>query len=97
LRRELGYGGSSAIEKLLIDAVVLAWLRYGLVEYQYTNVTKESLSLTLADHWDKHLGETQRRYLKACESLARVRRLLRLPNVQINVAANGGQQVNLQA
>ena len=35
----------------------------------------------------------QRRYLRAIETLARVRKLMVLPMMQINIAAEGGQQV----
>jgi hypothetical protein len=36
----------------------------------------------------------QKRFTRACVSLARVRKVAR-PSVQINVAAEGGRQVNV--
>jgi hypothetical protein len=38
----------------------------------------------------------QARYLRACETLARIRKLARsTPALQVNIAADGGRQVNL--
>jgi hypothetical protein len=40
---------------------------------------------------------TQNRYLKAVEMLAKVRRLARnTPSLQINIAQEGGKQINVQ-
>ena len=44
----------------------------------------------------RRLSAAQRRFLRACESLARVRKLARTtPALQLNIAARGGQQVNV--
>jgi hypothetical protein len=43
------------------------------------------------------LTTTQHRFLRAIESLTKVRRLARnTPSLQINIAQEGGQQVNVQ-
>jgi hypothetical protein len=89
-RNQLGYENASALERALIDAVVLAWLRYADLERRYSNVMKGSISLQQADFWERRLGATQRRYLRAIETLARVRRLA-IPAMQVNI---GAQQVN---
>jgi hypothetical protein len=44
---------------------------------------------------EKLLVSKEARYLRAIEELATVRRLLRLPALQVNIAAAGGQQVNV--
>jgi hypothetical protein len=64
------------------------------VEAGYSSAMARSIPLSLADYWDRHLAAAQRRYLRACETLARTRRLLQ-PTLQVNIAAQGGQQVNV--
>ena len=59
-------------------------------------VMKRSITLTLGMYWDRRLSAAQKRFTRACETLARVRKLsLNTPALQFNIAANGGQQVNL--
>ena len=94
VRAGLGYQGASQLERLLIDHAVLCWLRLQDAERGYSVAMERSLPLAHADYWDRHLAVAQRRYLRACETLARVRRLLH-PTLQVNIAAQGGQQVNL--
>jgi hypothetical protein len=77
MREDLGANCASAIEKLLIERVVLTWARLQYVEemvsYTYMpNSTKEA-----ADHWDKRLTRAQSRFLKACATLARTCQLQR--------------------
>jgi hypothetical protein len=47
------------------------------------------------ERWERILASKEARYLKAVETLARVRRLLRLRAPQLNIALAGGQQVNV--
>jgi len=94
VRNGLGYEGATQLEQLLIDHAVLCWLRLQDVEWSYSLAMERSLPLSQADFWDRHLSSAQRRYLRACETLARVRRLLN-PTLQVNIAAQGGQQVNV--
>jgi len=94
VRDGLGYQGATQLEQLLIDHAVLCWLRLQDVERGYSSAMERSMSLGEADFWDRHLAAARRRYLRACETLARVRRLLH-PTLQVNIAAQGGQQVNV--
>lgn len=95
LRAEMGAGETSAMERTLINHIALCWLRVQSTELAYARVMEgKELSIRQADHWDRRLGAAQQRYLRACESLARVRRLARPPRppLQVNI---GGQQVNV--
>jgi len=58
---------------------------------------KQSITRELGLYWEKRLMMAQGRFTKACESLARVRRLSRRIPVQVNIAAPGGQQINVSA
>jgi hypothetical protein len=96
LMDELGYQTASPLERLLIEQVALCWLSLNLVQIEYTRAIGEPISVSAADHWDRRLSASQSRYLRACDALARVRKLARTtPALQVNIAAAGGQQVNL--
>ena len=90
-RRAFGYATASPLEKTLIDHAVLCWMRLQCIEQKYSNISTQSISLALADYWERRLSAAQRRYLRACETLARVRRL-RLPALQVNI---GQEQTNI--
>jgi len=84
------------LEQMLIEEVLLCWLRLIIWEYKLTELDIEGMTLTKAEFWDKRLSGAQRRYLRACETLARVRRLTRNnPALQVNIAAQDGKQVNI--
>ncbi len=91
IKERLGYDESPMLEQLLIDAVVLAWLRLGLVEYWHTKYLEDAHTHATGDYWDRRLSAAQRRFLRAIQSLARVRKM-DLPALQINLAE---QQVNI--
>jgi hypothetical protein len=86
-------GGESAppLERALIEHVALCWLRLQDVEQRCSHAAGEPHSIAELDFLERRLSATQRRYLRACETLARVRRL-RLPAVQVNI---GERQVNM--
>lgn len=76
LRDNLGWANSSEMEKILIEQVCLNWLRLNLLESVHSTKTTESHSFETGVYWDKRLSSAQRRYLRAVESLAKVRKLL---------------------
>ena len=87
MRAKMGYKDASFIERGLIDHVVLCWLRLHTCELEYEQCTK-GVSLPMALYWEKKLSAHQRRYLRAVETLARIRKLG--ISVQINI---GDKQV----
>jgi hypothetical protein len=91
LRTELGYKEASKLEMLLIEQVVICWLRMYQVESNYTGAMNGSLTLAHGTYWERRLTSVQGRYLRAMETLARVRRLTRPVPVQVNI---GAQQIN---
>jgi hypothetical protein len=96
LRNELSYVGAPVLEQLLIQQAALCWLKLSLVDLSYSNVMKQSITLTLGVYWEKRLSAAQRRFTRACETLARVRKLSRnTPALKFNIATSGGQQVNV--
>lgn len=77
LKEDLGWRDASCLERLLIDAVILAWLRWTMTELQHANVMAGDHSAENGLYWEKLLAGAQRQYLRACETLARVRKLAR--------------------
>ena len=64
-----------------------------LAEREYEWAMSDDRTLAEASYLERKLSAVQRRYLRAVETLARVRKLMGVPMVQINIAATGGQQV----
>jgi hypothetical protein len=96
LRNELSGPSPSVLERLLIDQVVLSYLHLNMIEYQHGPLMGGSdASMEIIEFWERRLDGAQRRYLRAIESLARVRRLLKLPGPQFNINMPGGQQLNV--
>jgi len=82
LAADLAGGSATAMERMLIDVVVIAWLRWQVAELRY----QESAPVSQGAQ-ERSLTAALNRYLRACESLARVRRLLVRSPLQINIAA----------
>ena len=76
MRDNLNWKNSSEMEKILIEQVCLNWLRLNILEELHHTKTTGSHSSEHGIYWDKRLNSAQRRYLRACESLAKVRKLL---------------------
>ena len=87
VKQQLGYDTSNALEKAMIDHALVCWLRLAEAETRYEALQSENnVTITRQEHWEKRLAMAQHRYLKAVESLAKVRRLLSaVPLAQINV------------
>lgn len=95
MRVDMGYDQSSAIEKGLIDHIVLCWLRLHICEFHYEKYTVNA-SIDRGLFWEKVLSATQKRFLRSVEALARIRKLqqpapspLTLALVKAQVNASG--------
>jgi hypothetical protein len=96
MKDDLGYSVAPPLERLLIEEVVLCSMHMNLVAAGYSVIMGESISQSSVDHWERRLSAAQSRFVRAIESLARIRKLARTtPALQLNVAAYGGQQVNV--
>ena len=80
------------MEKLLVQRVALCWLALNSAESLRADKWRPSLSTEAADFWDRHVSRLNSDFLKACRTLATVRRLLRPMMAQVNIAE---QQVNV--
>jgi hypothetical protein len=95
IERELGYEGAPMASKLLIEQVLLCWADLAEVQAFHNLCMERSHSLSEGKYWDERLTRAQARYLRALETLAKVNRLFKVVPVQVNIAAQGGQQVNI--
>ncbi len=75
MRDNLGWATATEIEKILIEQVCLNWLRLNLLESLHLSKTTENHNTETGIYWDKRLTAAQKRYLRVCESLAKVRKL----------------------
>jgi hypothetical protein len=92
--QSMGYDTASGLETVLIETVVLCYMRYTDSERRFTQVMHggADVTITQADRWDRRLEAEQKRYVRAVLALARVRRLMQPMVAQVNI---GGQQVNV--
>jgi len=96
IRDEMDYRKASQMEKMLIDNIVISWLGVQYCNYQVITRMNREEKIVILEFWERRLSMSQRRYLHACETLAKIRRLMSgKPAVQVNIAAQGGQQVNV--
>ena len=97
IRHDLGYEKATALESSLIDNIVLSWLRWQWTEYQLVVLMGAGeTGISASEFWERRLSAAQGRYLRACETLAKIRRLAaRSPTLQVNIASESGQQVNI--
>lgn len=93
-RAGLGYDTAPTLERLLIENIENCALRLRWVEYQLSAHMSSNSSPGMIALWEKRLSITQARFLRAVETLAKVRKLA-VPALQFNIAQDGGQQVNI--
>ena len=85
VKRDLGYENANQLERLLIEHLVICWLHLGRAQLRYHVVaSRESLTLEQGDYWERYLSASQRRFLRACETLARVKKAG--VKLQVNIA-----------
>lgn len=75
LRADLGYAEAQPLERLLIEQVVLCWVNLHMLELVHNDRLAERHTTEAGLYWDRRLSNAQRRYMRATESLARVRKL----------------------
>ena len=95
VRSDLGYGQSPMIERILIDQLVLSKLHLDITTYRYIEVAYDGqTTITRAEFWEKRQNAAQARFTRLIEALARVRKMA-LPVMQVNIANEGSQQLNV--
>jgi len=93
LKDDLSYTAAPRLEQLLIEQILICHLRLTLCECVYHIQLGSEMKLSDANEWERFLGSAQNRLCRSIETLVRVRRLN--IDIQINVANDGGQQINI--
>lgn len=93
LREELRQPCDGALESLIVRRIALCWAALNTAEEQRACKWQQGISDASAVFWDRHVSRLHSDFLRACRTLATVRKL-RLPSVQVNI---GAQQVNVQS
>ena len=89
MRGDMGFDDAPAVERLLIDRIIVTWLHL----YNVESVRQaEGLSLTKAAYYDRAASMAQADHVRALTALAKVRKLA-LPSVQVNLTT--GNQLNV--
>lgn len=95
MRTELGYDHSSTIEQLLIDEIILEFFRMHYMQMLLTtSITMKRTTDRLIRFADQMVNSAQRRMYKSIQTLMRLRKTG--INLQINIATEGGKQVNIK-
>ena len=95
MRADLAGPTPSPLELLLVDVVLSTYQDYWHFAMIMKQQTAPRFTLHDMQKWEHVLGSKETRFLRAIETLARVRRLLKLPGAQVNINLPGGQQVNV--
>lgn len=95
LKKNLGYEVASGLEKLLIEHILTARVRLYWVEQGFNqNVCEGYHALAQGGWWDNLLTSAHNRFLRAVETLVRIRRYARnSPLFQLNITNAGGRQI----
>jgi hypothetical protein len=90
MRQELSGPAPTPLERLLVDRIVLCWLRVSIAEVLEAQAPPDR-SPRQAESSQTQIDRAHRRFVEASKAWAQVRRLLS-PVVQVNIAK---QQVNV--
>jgi hypothetical protein len=74
-RNNLGWANASSIERLLIERIMLCWLRLLWCENYNGNFMQASIPIRESEYADKQFARAHSRYVKAVESLAKLRQV----------------------
>ncbi|HTK38057.1 MAG TPA: hypothetical protein VL325_06150 [Pyrinomonadaceae bacterium] len=96
MKSEFDYDSSNFTERLLIDEIIMRWIRLQQMENDHKRVTYESHPIELQLYYEKRLHLTQQRYLRSLETLAKVRKLLAEANSHDERARNARSSATLK-
>lgn len=76
MRIELGFNSSTFVEKMLIDEILMRWLRLSAMENDHKSATCKEHRFAEGMYYEKRLHLAQKRYLHSIETLAKVRKMI---------------------
>lgn len=75
LRLQLEEPGQSGIEELVIERILIGWLELDVAECMHARLVSEQHTRGDERYWSQRVDGAHRRFLRACKTLAEVRRL----------------------
>ena len=98
IKEQLGYLTANQMEKLIIDQILLCWIGVNHIERKISDImTNENRAIGWGSYWQNILTTYHNRFLRSIETLARIRKLSKGIAFQVNIATNGGQQINVNS
>ncbi len=96
-QESMDYDNENVFVKMLIDQVILNNIRLNQLEALHVSKLDGSHSTEAGIYWDRRLSSAQRRFLKVCESLAKVKKLLSEAGLKDQQARNKESQNTLNS
>ena len=94
-QKAMDYETANVFVKMLIDQVILTNIRLNQLEALHVSKLDGSHTSEQGIYWDKRLSSAQRRFMKACETLAKVKKLLSEAELRDQQAKNKRSQATL--
>ena len=95
--KNLTIDSDGPLEQLMVTRVVMCWLRLMHAENDKTSLMNISVRMDQIEHSDKELSRAHTRYVRAVESLARVRNLVKIAEMADTQSRLLKERLNNQA
>lgn len=95
LLQNLGYAAANPLEQILIQEIVICWLRVNHLSENQKMKLNNSHSIESGLYWTKQVEIAQKQFTRACESLAKVRRLVHAANAKSSEIVKNLFEANL--
>jgi hypothetical protein len=80
-KRQMGYAEATGVEQMLIERVMMCWLRVIADESRVNNSYGSGVSLKQCDYAERSLSRAHSRFLRACEALERYRAMAQITKI----------------
>jgi len=96
MRQGMQVDQTVGLARLLLEQVLTAWLRLKITDHEYAIICSEANTYKEYSYWEQRLTNAHNRFNRAVATFADAKvKLGQSLFVQINYAADGGQQVNI--
>lgn len=94
MKEEYGYSQASIIDRMMFDNILINWVRLQYLEGKYNEAFQKGWTDTEAHFYTEILNAANLRFNRSVEALGRLKKYN--INFQVNIATDGGQQINVQ-
>ena len=94
MKAEFGYQQVSVIERMLIDTILVSWVRLQYLEGKFSQLCREGMTNSEGHFYNRLISAANLRFTRAVDTLGRLKKFH--INFQVNIAAEGGKQINIQ-